>query len=239
MCTVIFLPSATKVTFVSCRDEDPGRPAAAAPGTFLENNTKLVYPKDAAAGGTWIGVNEYGHVLVLLNGAFDNHVRETPYLKSRGLIVKELLGSQYPIAYWYRMPLQQIEPFTLIIWANKTLYQLVWDGTSQHHFEHDSQLPHIWSSATLYDDEARDQRRNWFQYGINHHLLSDAKQIYSFLQSHNDEQIGFVMNRQSNLATLSISIIEQEKDTTVFNYFDLGNNSTAVESLKTLNQINA
>lgn len=239
MCTVMFLPATTKVTLVSCRDEDPHRPAAAAPAMFVENNTKLLYPKDGAAGGTWIGVNEYGHVLVLLNGAFDNHVRQTFYLKSRGLIVKELMTSQYPIKYWNSMPLKQIEPFTLIIWANESLHQLVWDGSSKHRFEHDSQRPHIWSSATLYDDVAKHQRRNWFHYGINHHLLSDAVEIHSFLQSHNDKQIGFVMNRQRNLATLSISIIEQEKDVTTFNYLDLFNALTAVESISIRTQIKA
>lgn len=237
MCTVMFLPSATKITLVSCRDEDPGRPAASAPSIFEENDTKLMYPKDAAAGGTWVGANECGHALVLLNGAFENHVKEKQYRKSRGLIVKEMLSITHPLAYWHQLDLMQIEPFTIIVLENENLNELVWDGNNKHQLLHDTSQAHIWSSATLYDDVAKEKRRNWFQQGISNHLLSDTVQIHSFLQAHDNTQIGFVMNRQNNLATLSISIIEQQKEVITFNYLDLRNASNVVTSLSTVTQI--
>ena len=237
MCTVMFLPSATKFTMVSCRDEDTGRPAASAPAISIEKDTKLIYPKDAAAGGTWAGANECGHVLVLLNGAFENHVKEKKYRKSRGLIVKEMLSTTHPVSYWHQLDLIQIEPFTIIVFENEKLNELVWDGNNKHHFLHDTSQAHIWSSATLYDDEAKEKRRNWFQHGISNHLLTDTVQIHSFLQAHDNAQIGFVMNRQTNLATLSISIIEQQKEVITFNYLDLRNASNVVKRLSTVTQI--
>lgn len=235
MCTVLFLPAESKVTLVSCRDEDPGRPSAAVPSTFEENNTQLMYPKDGAAGGTWMGVNEYGYIIILLNGAFENHVKEPFYRKSRGLLVKELLATPYPTAYWYSMQLHQIEPFTLIIWANGSLHQLVWDGSNQHHFELDPQQPHIWSSATLYNEAAQQQRKDWFQQGLLNHSLNDSTQILSFLTSHNDEENGFVMKRNAQLSTLSISIVEQINGVTTFAYHDMKTNNVSIQSLPTSN----
>lgn len=237
MCTVMFLPGAAKMTLVSCRDEDPGRTAASMPATFVENNMKLLYPKDGVAGGTWIGVNEYGHMIVLLNGAFENHVKETPYRKSRGLFVKEMLATTQPVMFWQQLNLVGIEPFSLVVWENDTLNELVWDGHNKHHFTHDSSQPHLWSSATLYDEVAKDQRRKWFQEGISNQLLTDTVQIHSFLQAHHDAEIGFVMNRHSKMATLSISIIEQEKERSIFNYLDLADARSAVQSLSTSIQI--
>lgn len=237
MCTVMFIPTATKLTLVSCRDEDPSRPSAAMPATFVENNIKLLYPKDGAAGGTWIGVNEYGHIIVLLNGAFEKHVKERAYRKSRGLLVKEMLATTEPVMFWQHLNLVGIEPFSLVVWENDSLNELVWDGHHKHHFTHDSSQPHIWSSATLYDEVAKDQRRKWFQEGISQQLLTDTLQIHSFLQAQHDPKIGFVMNRHSKMATLSISIIEQEKEGSIYNYLDLTNARSAVQSLSTSIQI--
>ncbi len=237
MCTVMFLPKDDKVIMVSCRDEDPRRPITEAPEVFVNNGLGMIYPQDGGAGGTWIGINEHGHVLILLNGAFEKHAREMNYRKSRGLIVKEMLSAQYPVSYWNELLLYQIEPFTLVIWAWASLHELVWDGHHKHHVVHDPQQPHIWSSATLYDTAAKAQRKQWFTDGLTHGLLNHPNDVLSFLQAHRDAENGFVMNRHPHLATLSIGIVEQKQNRLRFNYLDVGSNILSTQTLFIFSQI--
>ena len=52
------------------------------------------FPKDAAAGGTWIGVSEKKRLICLLNGGFTAHTREESYRLSRGVVVTQLLSAE-------------------------------------------------------------------------------------------------------------------------------------------------
>ena len=131
MCTVVFIPQQNKKYFASLRDENPLRPQASTPQIIEENNVKFLAPIDTLAGGTWIGINEFNTVIILLNGADENHKRENDYRKSRGLIVKELLCSKQPVKDWNLINLKKIEPFTLIVFSNNNLYQLVWCGVQK------------------------------------------------------------------------------------------------------------
>ena len=76
---------------ISNRDEAVSRKTIP-PKLYEENEVSLVYPKDEVAGGTWIGSSSKNRLLCLLNGAFVKHDRKSSYKKSRGIIVKELLG---------------------------------------------------------------------------------------------------------------------------------------------------
>jgi uncharacterized protein with NRDE domain len=221
MCTVIYYPGNEGALFSSCRDEDPGRAAALLPGFYKAGNTVSVYAKDEAAGGTWAGMNEEGNVIILLNGAFEKHEREKEYRKSRGLIVKELLFVADPIKEWASYDLQNIEPFTLVIWSRKKLYEAVWDGRQKHIFHQDAGKPNIWSSSTLYDNAVKKIRRQWFIEGVQNNAFSDAGSLQSFLLAHNEANNGFVMKRNERLATLSIACFTvQEKQVSMY-YNDL------------------
>ena len=103
MCTVVFMPGSNKYYFASLRDEDPKRAKATTPILQADNNVMYLSPVDPVGGGTWIGVNEKGHVIILLNGGFEKHTDSGPYLKSRGIIVKELLTSAMPVVDWMLM----------------------------------------------------------------------------------------------------------------------------------------
>ncbi|OYU68226.1 MAG: hypothetical protein CFE22_00675 [Cytophagaceae bacterium BCCC1] len=114
------------------------------------------------AGGTWIGLNEIGNVIILLNCGFENHKKEKYYQKNRGLLVSELLSSEMPVINWQLMDLAHIEPFTLIVWSEKLLFQLVWDGEKKYRNRLDSDLVHLFSSATLYNNAANAKREDEF-----------------------------------------------------------------------------
>lgn len=221
MCTVIYLPTNEGAVFSSCRDEDPARAAAIAPQLIKGNAGWMLYPTDAAANGTWVGVHEKGHVVILLNGAFKNHGRNSNYKKSRGGIVIEILDSINPLRSWNLIDLQFIEPFTLVCWYQQQLYEWVWDGNDKHKTKLESGKPFIWSSSTLYDEEVKQFRSSWFNEAIKKNKLNTAEELLHFLKIHNDATNGFVMKRNEKIQTLSISLIQQFPVFFNFNYHDL------------------
>jgi uncharacterized protein with NRDE domain len=207
MCTVVFIPNNSKPYIASIRDENPNRPSALIPTTYNNNCINAIYPKDITGDGTWVGANEYGHIIVLLNGGFKNHERKQKYEKSRGLIVKDMLHHQLPVDNWESYNLNNIEPFTLVVWQNGSLYQLVWDGAAKHLQILDQNKAHIWSSSTLYNSDAKLYRKNLFDNWINSNPITNAHTIISFFNTYINNENGYIMHRNEVLKTLSFTIL--------------------------------
>ena len=121
MCTVSFVNANGKIIITSNRDEKTLRPNAIEPRNYLINNKKIIFPKDKKAGGTWFAIDEHSTILVLLNGADEKHTLKESYRKSRGLIVLELISSKSVIHAWKFIDLNNIEPFTLVLFENQIL----------------------------------------------------------------------------------------------------------------------
>ena len=102
MCTVTFISANDHYYITSNRDEKKLRKPGIPPRKYLVNNVELLFPKDADAGGSWIGMNAYGHMAVLLNGAFEKHLLAPFYERSRGLIFTEILTSPAPVSHFQR-----------------------------------------------------------------------------------------------------------------------------------------
>jgi hypothetical protein len=226
MCTVVFIPGEKEVYFGSLRDESPKRPRAAKPEISEVNGISFLSPKDPMAGGTWIGVNNTGNVIILLNGAFENHQRKSYYRKSRGLIVSELLLSKVPVIEWNLIDMEDIEPFTLIVWSDNNLFQLVWDGRERYRIHLDETLPYIWSSATLYNMDAKAKREELFQNWIAMSPPVSKLSVLNFFKAYSDNENGFMMNRQEITKTLSFSFIELSLyRNAAMSYYDFSNYS--------------
>lgn len=164
MCTVTYIPKKDN-TFIltSNRDEAIGR-TTIAPSFYDIDGVKMLFPKDAVAGGTWIGISDKNRMICLLNGGFENHVKVQDYRMSRGVVVKELLKAQNLSQSIEEFDLQGIEPFTIIAidWSsNLKATELVWDGYKAH-ITILGDEPKIWSSSTLYDAQMKEKRRDWF-----------------------------------------------------------------------------
>lgn len=215
MCTVSFVTSNNKSIITSNRDEKTVRPNAVSPKTYTVNGKNLIFPKDPKAGGTWFVANEDGTILVLLNGAKEKHEVQLPYRKSRGLIVLEMSSSFSPKEYWTEIDLENIEPFTLVLFENNALFQLRWNGKEKETTSLDINQNHIWSSSTLYSSAIREQRSNWFHAFMDGNLEISESKMYDFhryTEEGNDEN-GLVINRNDQMKTLSItqSVIEKSK----------------------------
>jgi hypothetical protein len=212
MCTVTYIPVGDTCFVTSNRDEKPDRQRALPPSVVTMQTGRLLFPRDADAGGSWFIVHEKGNVLVLLNGAGIRHEPQPPYRKSRGLVLLELADQDSPLSCFASIGLQGIEPFTLVLLEKGRLYQCRWDGFSRQHKMLDADSPHIWSSVTLYDDEMIAARKRWFDEWLFKNAFADQ-----------DAVIGFhLMNRSDLLVTVSITSLQYDRSGALLRYLDTG-----------------
>lgn len=208
MCTVTYLPiNKNEFILTSSRDVPFSREKALKPKKYIEDGEELFYPKDGQAGGTWIGTNSKNRLICLLNGGFENHFSRNEYRKSRGKIVLELLNDADIKNSLSTIDLMNIEPFTLVIvtWNEVLeLTEFVWDGF-QKHIKSLPQAAQIWSSSTLYTEDMKKMRQDWFATWKNSNKLT-AKSILLF---HQDAGIGDprvdVLMKREKVGTVSIS----------------------------------
>jgi uncharacterized protein with NRDE domain len=213
MCTVTYFPHKDKIVLTSNRDEKPNRAAQK-----IHQEKGLFYPKDTAKNGTWFVVSESGNAIVLLNGAFENHQRETEYRKSRGLIVLDLIAQENITSALQLIQLLNIEPFTLVIVQKNQLAEFRWDGSEKHFKWLNINRPYIWSSATLYDETAREKRKQIFQEFLRKETISEET-IWSFHhQKTNDLENGITIKRQNTIQTISTTQVVISEEITMKHY---------------------
>lgn len=223
MCTVSFVTSNGKTIITSNRDEKVIRPSAIEPKNYFINNKNIIFPKDTKAGGTWFAVDESGTILVLLNGANEKHKVELPYRKSRGLIVLDMISSSSPKDFWKKIDLENIEPFTLVLFQNKELFQLRWDGIDKESITLEIEKNHVWSSVTLYPKEIRNDRTDWFHSFLESNPeVSEAEMLHfhRYAEAENQEN-GLVINRNDELKTVSITQSVTEMNKVAILHYDL------------------
>lgn len=232
MCTVSFVFSNGKAILTHNRDEKVARPSAIEPQKYNINNKNIYFPKDQKAGGSWYAVAENGTVLVLLNGADEKHQLKPSYRKSRGLIVLDLISSNSPIAEWNSINLFDIEPFTIVLFQDKKLYQLRWDEVEKTTLNLDINQSHIWSSSTLYPKEIREHRAELFQNFIASNEIS-SKSLFQFHRytKEEDSENGLIINRNDEMKTLSITQTVIQENKVVLSYHDLQNQEEFTNSI--------
>jgi uncharacterized protein with NRDE domain len=239
MCTVVFIPQKNKIIFASLRDESPVRPTAISPLVYTLDSVTILAPKDTLAGGTWLGINDQDNVIILLNGGFIKHKHTEPYKRSRGLIVNELLNSGSPLAEWGLLDLENIEPFTLLIWSAGKLFQTVWDGSNKHTIELAASKPLMLSSSTLYPEMAKENRTHLFNNWMETEPVVSMNSLLDFFKSYSESENGFIMNMNEKFKTLSYSFIELNSNSGAeLNYYDLQSNVTSKKSIHMKSNVN-
>ncbi|WP_299712263.1 NRDE family protein [uncultured Tenacibaculum sp.] len=223
MCTVTYLPLGNNdFMLTSNRDEDPKRKTTE-PKKYIEEEVELFYPKDSLAGGTWIGLSDKNRLVCLLNGGFENHTKKTKYRHSRGIIVKQLLTSDDAVKYVEDLDLTDIEPFTIVLvdWNNLlAAYELVWTGEEKA-FKKLSQEPHVWSSSTLYTEEMKQLRRDWFSNWLNEREKFTQESVLAFhLDDSKDPEVSPKMKRFF-VETVSVTSVVKKEESVTMDYHDL------------------
>jgi hypothetical protein len=139
------------------------------------------------------------------------------------LIVKELLIAKNFEETCMEIDLEGIEPFTLVVvdWKKKRqLFEFVWDGEQRYLKELDHR-PHIWSSSTLYTNEMKGLREEWFSNWFQERETSPG----SILKFHNEAGIGDpgidVVLKREKVGTVSITQVVKTDAVTDMHYFPL------------------
>lgn len=224
MCTITFIPKSDQdFILTSNRDEAPGRNTFP-PRFYEEEGVELLYPKDAVAGGTWIGASEKNRIVCLMNGGFVPHKRKEFYGKSRGVVVKDFLKAEEMKPLLKVYDFSEIEPFTAIIieWAKKLkLYSVVWDGEILHESE-EPLVPQIWSSSPLYPNDLKLKRETWFLEFLNSTQDASASDMLSFHKTAGDGDLNsdLIIDR-GFVRTKSITQIVKDKSGIRMRYEDL------------------
>lgn len=222
MCTVTYVPKFDGCIITSNRDEKIARERALSPQKYTINDKSFIFPKDPKAGGTWIAHNE-NKIIVLLNGAEEKHIPKPSYRKSRGLIVLDLMTAENTFNFWKTIDLENIEPFTIVLFEENKLVELQWNEVDKKTTILNKQEFHIWSSATLYSKEIREQRKNWFNQFIKTEKKISPEQIFNFHQftEANNKEFGLQINRNDMLKTISITQCVVSENQIQMSYLDL------------------
>lgn len=223
MCTVSFIKSGSKFIITSNRDEKTIRPVALKPQQYCINNKRITFPKDVKAGGTWFAVDEHANVAVLLNGALVNHTEKEKYTRSRGLILLDIISTEFPLQQWQNISLTGIEPFTIILFEKGKLFQIQWDETTKHTLALNENDSYIWSSVTLYTDEIRREREEWFTEftTTRKNITAEDLQHFHMNNNSNNTENGLVINRNNIVKTFSVSQTVIEINKVNLFHFDL------------------
>ncbi len=231
MCTVTYVPSPKEKSFVltSNRDENALRPALSPVG-YPYGSTVITCPKDEKAGGSWIAINENGKLACLLNGGFVPHVKQRFHTISRGTILVDFTASEKNShQYFSGKDLKNVEPFTVIslVYKDNTVQDFtafIWDGAQKHFKKLHSNSPYIWSSVTLYNQEQRNLRKEWFSrfYNESKENLTPENILGFHTGKHSpDDFVNVIMQRGDVLKTVSITQVTTDNMQLKMKYIDL------------------
>lgn len=210
MCTFTYLPlSPNSFIATSNRDEQPDRAAQELEQVNNSNGVQLLFPKDPLAGGTWLSTANDNRLACILNGAFERHKRQLPYRRSRGLLLLDYFDYPGTSQFLKGYNFSGIEPFTMVMYDKGDLTELRWDGNIQYIKAIPPDMPHIWSSATLYTEQARAMRNTWFSQWLQEKhpfTVPDILHFHTTAGSSNTTN-GLIMNRFNMVRTVSVTSI--------------------------------
>lgn len=228
MCLVSFVPLPDKNYILSSnRDESPLRSVHELAEEYI-NGQHLLYPMDSK-GGSWILTSNKDVSICLLNGALTKHKHIPPYKISRGIMLKDFFTYPGLQSFTQEYDFEGIEPFTCVVIEKDTLHELYWTGSQLTVNALPFDTWHVWSSASLYTPEIKQKRQNRFSKLYNDLAIPspiDIKNIH-LSGGADDEENGFVMNRNGQVQTVSftqICRINQRVDFSFINLLEHGDN---------------
>ena len=222
MCTVTWLGTDDGYELFFNRDEKRTRGPASPPAVKERDAIRYLAPTDTTAGGTWIGVNESGLTVCVLNHHPIPFPGSPENKRSRGWLVDALLGETSRTAISDRIHTEDLEgymPFILIaVDPEVAITSFIWDGTLVQQAELDAGTMPLTTSS--YDSEQVVARRHaafkrfraeWS--GVSRDMLM------AFHRQHDDGAGAYsVCMEREDARTVSFSHITVTGDEMVFEY---------------------
>jgi transport and Golgi organization protein 2 len=165
MCTVSIVPLASGFRIACNRDERRTRARASRPIVHTGGGTTSLWPVDPVSGGTWIGANDAGLALVLLNRA-NRGTRPMVFPPlSRGTIIPRLLEKgtiQAAMDAASGLDVLRFEPYTLVALQRHHGFSITINARRATIRSLDLSRPHFFTSSSLGDDIAVSWREPLF-----------------------------------------------------------------------------
>jgi Transport and Golgi organisation 2 len=164
MCTVTVVPLANGFRLACNRDERRDRPRALPPRVHVSGGRRCLWPVDPAGGGTWIGVNDAGVAMALLNRNPATSARSNRF--SRGRIIPMLLGSgSIDAALREAMSIDaaSLAPFLLVVVADAAIGVVTTNGRRRALTRSCFRRPVLYTSSSLGDARVDGPRRKLFE----------------------------------------------------------------------------
>ncbi len=150
--------------------------------TLTKQAVELAYPVDGQAFGTWIGLNNHGVVMCLLNRYQDAHV---PNALTRGSIIPTALKhGQANVIFEHLEQLDTLSfnPFDLLVFSVKESRLFSWDGTHYNFEALHLETGRMFSSSSIDAETILPHRHKLFDAWLHQNQVrSDSK--YSDLNS--------------------------------------------------------
>ena len=221
MCTVTWIHRPGGYELCFNRDELKTRLIAHPPSIHRESRLHYIAPIDADAGGTWIGVNQFGITICLLNfyhAAMNRQLSAEDYT-SRGLLVKSLLTHETLsdiFGQYSKAELRQFRPFKLLAIGPESAVQgLVWDGTNAE-IARNPEPP--LSSSSFLSEQVIEQRRRLFR-EIRAREGNASEALIDYHRSHFPEKGPFsVCMHREEAHTVSFSRVVVTAEHITFHY---------------------
>jgi len=183
MCTVSWVHETDGYRLLCNRDEKRTRAGATPPTVEIRDGVRFLAPSDGNFGGSWIGVNELGVSVCLLNGNGPRGVN----LRSRGLLLLDLVSAESADDVAERasnMDLSVFAPFTLVALERHRPSVLVeWDGSEVAVLlDADQYMPLV--SSSFDTNRVRARRKAQFEELVQGHGRLDEDVLEAFHKSH-------------------------------------------------------
>ena len=161
MCTLTFVPTEDGYVAGMNRDEKLTRPRAIPPKRFDFPCATALFPCESS-GGTWIGCNSHGNLLALLNWNDVEPRSDGKNLRSRGVLIPELIGGgdlADTFARYAQLDVSGLLPFRLVgaFLRESLIMEWRWDGLRLREFKFAWGKRH-WFSSSVSDALARRER---------------------------------------------------------------------------------
>ena len=221
MCTVtVVAPSDRSLRWrMACnRDELRTRAAGQPPVSRAAGDRRAVMPIDPASGGTWVAVNDAGVAMTLLNVNRADAPAGGGPLKSRGLIIPDLVhnGSARQSAdSALTCDPADYPPFRLVIVDDCDVVSLYSDGqTMRDQRWPTTAAPLLFTSSGLGDHLVEPPRRRLFEEFFHERPVDDygARQDEYHRHRWPDRPHLSVCMQRSDARTVSLTIIERGDD---------------------------
>jgi hypothetical protein len=221
MCTVTFIARRNGYALGMNRDEKLSRVAGLQPRLTHLNGRAILAPSEPG-GGTWIGANDTGATLALLNW-YSITSRVAGHAASRGEVVKLALSSDSPAlvdATLKELPLGRVNPFRLIgvFPACKAVVEWRWNLQHLERCEHRWRT-NTWISSGFDEPGAQQTRGQAFKAALRQSSAGTADWLRRLHRSHGSERGPYstCMHRE-DAATVSYTEVSVSRHNVTMRY---------------------